>query len=184
MKKMAVAAAVVLLMAITASAAFSYGGRWWSHGRGFSGDRDCMALSGLNLTAEQSAKVAALREAHVKDVKPVQDKLFSMQGDLRLLWMQDNPDMAKLKALRNEVRGLRDQLADKRFDLHQEMLKVLTPEQAREFKSQFRGWGGGPGGCSGAGMGGGHGRHGHMGMGYGPGAGMGMGPGGPCPGRS
>ncbi len=184
MKKLAVAAAVVLLVAITATAAFSYGGRWWSHGRGGGGDRDCMALSGLNLTAEQSAKIAAMRESHLKEVKPIQDKLFSKQGDLRLLWMQDNPDAGKIKALRNEIRGLRDQLADKRFDLHQEMLKVLTPEQAREFKSRSRGWGGGPGGCLGGGMGWGHGGRGHMGMGYGPGAGAGMGPCGPCPWQS
>jgi protein CpxP len=154
------------------SSAFAYregGGR--GAGRGPCGDWDRGArFQELNLTPEQDDKITALREAHLKDVKPLMDKMFSKRGDLKILWLQKNPDEEKIRATQKEIRALRDQLEDKRWDYRKASLNVLTPEQQAKIKTRFgRGWGhcfdvghrgqaGGPEGGPAGGPGGGPGR--------------------------
>jgi len=149
---------LVTLIAVTAltASAFAFGPGW---GRGYGSGPyygpDERAFSQLNLTAEQTAKINALRDAYLKDTKPVQDKLFSKRGDLRLLWLQTNPDQDKILAVQKEIRGLRDQLQDKMTNQRLEVLKVLTPEQQEKVKSFRMGRSFGPGMRGGAGMNGG-----------------------------
>jgi Spy/CpxP family protein refolding chaperone len=78
--------------------------------------------------------------------------LFSKRGDLRLLWLQTNPDQDKILAAQKEIRGLRDQMQDKMTTKRLEVLKVLTPEQQEKVKSFRMGRGFGPGMRGGAGM--------------------------------
>ena len=127
---------------------------------------DLSGVPGLNLTAEQKTKIADLRTAYLKDIKPLKDKMHSKAGDLRLLWLEKTPDEAKIRATEKEVRALRDQMQDKSTDYRWAAYKVLTPEQQallKENKAAGRCFGPGPG----AGKG----------MGKGPGMGHGMGPG-------
>ena len=133
-----------------------------------------IALSGLNLTAEQKTKIADLRTAHLKDIKPLEDKMHSRRGDLRLLWLEKSPDEAKIRATEKEVRALRDQIDDKKTDYRWAVYKVLTPEQQELLKQNRtigRCFGPGPG----AGKGMGPGRGPGMGPGTGPRMGAGMG---------
>ena len=141
MKKLVVAAAAVLFVAAMATVALSdTGGR--GHGKGpCRGEGSMAAMSKLDLTADQTAKMKALQEAHLKEVKPLEEKLFAKRGDMRLLWIQETPDQQKIKTALKEMRELRDQIQDKKFALHQEMLKVLTPEQQSKLKSRFAGFG-------------------------------------------
>jgi len=144
MKKLAVTMAGVLLVALMVSSALAYReGRERGGARGPCGGRDAGAyLQELNLTPEQSDRIAALREAHLKEVKPLQDKMFSKRGDLKLLWLQKNPDEGKIKATQKEIRVLRDQIEDKQSDFRLAAMKVLTPEQQAKIKSRFgHGWG-------------------------------------------
>jgi len=166
MKKLAVTMASVLLVALMFSLAFAHREGWGrGSARGPCRDWDRGAyLQELNLTPEQNDRIAALREAHLKDTKPLQDKMFSKRGDFKLLWLQKNPDEEKIRAARKEIRALRDQLEDKRSDFRLVAMKVLTPEQQTKIKSRFsRGWGScfeggamgpadGPGGGPGRGM--------------------------------
>jgi len=139
---------LVTLIAVTAltASAFAFGPGW---GRGYGSGPyygpDERAYSGLNLTAEQTAKINALRDAYLKDTKPLQDKLFSKRGDLKLLWLQTNPDQNKILAVQKEIRALRDQMQDKMTTQRLEVLKVLTPEQQEKIKSFRMGRGFGPG---------------------------------------
>jgi Spy/CpxP family protein refolding chaperone len=122
----------------------------------------------FNLTAEQTAKINALREAHLRDVKPIRDTMFSKRGDLRLLWLQKNPDQEKIRQTQKEIRTLRDQMEDKKDTLRLEVLKVLTPEQQEKLNAYRPGRGFfDPGMKGGAGPQGGPGHHGG-----GPGMGM------------
>jgi len=157
----------VLVVTVLSTYAFAYGPGW---GRGHGGvdcygGPDISALSQLNLTPEQTAKINALREANLRDTKSLKDKMFSKRGDLKLLWLQTNPDQEKITAAQKEIRALRDQMQDKITAYRLEVLKVLTPEQQEKVKS-FRGRGFGPG------MGGGPGMKGGPGMGGGSGMGM------------
>lgn len=164
MKKAFTVMAVLLLVAAIAVPSFAYRG-WRGHGD--APCRDIANVPGLNLTADQKTKLTDMRKSHLKEIKPLQDKMFIRQGDLRLLWQEKNLDQAKITALDKEIRAIRDQIHDKRTSYQWAVYKLLTPEQREKLGNL------GPGGyCFGQGMG--HKRG--PGPGYGPGM---MGPGGP-----
>ena len=178
MKKLIMTLVTVIAVTAFAASAFAFGPGWGrGHGGGPCYGGEIKALSELNLTAEQTAKTNALREAHLKDIKPLQDKMFSKRGDLKLLWLQTNPDKDKIMAVQKEIRKLRDQMQDKMTSYRLDVLNVLTPEQREKLKSLKMRYGFGPGMGGGRGWHDGPGHHGG-GPGMGPGAGPGMNPGG------
>jgi Spy/CpxP family protein refolding chaperone len=136
MKKLTITLITVFVVIALSAYAFAYGPGW---GRGHGGadgyGSDTSFLSQLNLTPEQTANINALREAYLRDTKPLKDKIFSKRGDLRLLWLQTNPDRNKITAAQKEIRALRDQMQDKMTAYRLEILKVLTPEQQERLKS-------------------------------------------------
>ena len=174
MKKMMIAMTALLFLTAFVMPADAYRGGGKGHGQGFCNGSDLTGVQGLNLTAEQKTKIGDLRTAHLKDIKPIQDKLHSKAGDLRLLWLEKSPDEGKIRATEKEVRALRDQLDDKKSDYRWAVYKSLTPEQQELLKKNRatgRCFGPGPG----AGKGMGQGRGPGMGPGAGPGMGSGMG---------
>jgi Spy/CpxP family protein refolding chaperone len=168
MKKLMIVLTALLFVTAFVMPADAYRGGGRGHGYGFCNGNDLSGVQGLNLTAEQKTKISDLRTAHLKDIKPLQDMLHSKAGDLRLLWLEKNPDETKIRATEKEIRALRDQMQDKGSDYRWAVYKVLTPEQQqllRQNKAAGRCFGPGPG----AGMG--------KGQGIGQGMGPGMGPG-------
>lgn len=169
MKKLLMVFTAVLIAAALASTTFAYGwggGPGRGHARGVCAggpdcERDIQAIPELGLTAEQTAKIQDLREAHLKDIKPLRDKMFSKRGELRLLWLQKAPDREKITAVQKEIGSLRDQMQEKMTSHRLDMLNVLTPEQRTKVQARAAGKGFGPG------MGG----HGAGGPGFGPGGG-------------
>lgn len=161
--------AVLVILAL-ATTSFAYGwGQGPRSGRG-PGYGPCQSgevrgLAGVNLTAEQESKIKSLRDAHLKEIKPLQDQLFSKRGELKLLWLQQQPSEEKIKAVQKEICNLRDRLQDKQTSHRLAVLKVLTPEQQTKLqtygamrgfgpgKGFARGGGYGPGGCGGYGPG-------------------------------
>jgi zinc resistance-associated protein len=168
MKKLLTVMAVLVLVAAVAVPSFAYRG-WRGHGDGPCGD--ITKVPGLNLTVEQKAKLTEMQTAHLKDIKPLQDKMFSKRGDLRLLWQEKNLDQAKITALDKEIRAIRESIHDKRTSYQWAVYKMLTPEQ----REQFKGFGS-EGRCFGRGMGPGMDHKMGPGEGHGHGPGM-MGPG-------
>jgi len=168
MKKLTMTLVTVLVVTALSTYAFAYGPGWGrGHGGGPYDGCDPATLSRLNLTAEQTTKINAFREAFLKDDKPLQDKMFSKRGDLKLLWLQQNPDQEKILAVQKEIRALRDQIQEKRDVYRLNVYNVLTPQQKEKLKSY------GPGRGFGHGMKGGSGFPGRgPGMGGGPGTGM------------
>jgi periplasmic protein CpxP/Spy len=110
------------------------------------------ALANLNLNDEQVAKIQALRETHLKAIAPLQDDLFSIRNELRLLWTQPNPDADQITDKQKEMDAYRIQLREKVTQHMLEVRKLLTPEQQARLAVT------GPG--MGRGMGGGHGKGG------------------------
>jgi Spy/CpxP family protein refolding chaperone len=164
MKKLMTVMAVIAVVAVVASSpAEARRGGWGGYPGG--GYYDLAAAPGLNLTAEQTEKLGSLREAHLREVKPLQDQMYSKAGELRLLWLQQTPDQKKILTVQKEVRTLRDQLTDKQTAYRLEANKILTLEQLT--KVQVYG--------AGRGYGYGTGMRGHGGMGMAPGMGQGMG---------
>ncbi len=165
MKKMIVLTALVVLLGST-SLAMARGGMGGGMGPGMGGGMGCAmggmgpgmgggmvfhALDNLNLSAEQWSKVQALKEAHLKDVVPLQNQLFAKRNELRLLWSQANPDAGQIQAKQKELGDLHTQMRLKATQLFFEVRKVLTPEQQTKLSvmgpGMGRGWhhGRGPG---------------------------------------
>lgn len=146
MKKLVMTVVAVLaVVALTASAyavgpgcGRGHGGGQHCYGGGSCGG-DIGAVPGMNLTAEQTEKIEALRIAHMTDIKPIQDQMFSKRGDLKLLWLKKNPDQKKCAETNKEIRALRDQMEDKMTAHRLEMMNVLTPEQQKILKANRQG---------------------------------------------
>jgi protein CpxP len=126
----------------------------------------------LNLTAEQTAKIKEMRETQWKEMKPLQEQMFTKRDEIRKLWLEPNPDQAKITAAQKEMRSFRDRMEDRMTAYHLESVKILTPEQREKI------------GSSGQDRGPGHRRgHGCGPMnGFGPGGPDGAGCFGGCPG--
>lgn len=149
MKQKIFITAGLLLIGLIATAAFAYGGGR-GHGGWFCDGRGMMAcFSGLNLTADQTAKMDALRDNHQKEVQPLRDKMFAKRSELRALWLEANPDPGKINAAQKEVQALRNQMEEKRTAFRFSALNLLTPEQKTEFQKSYQARGKGPGGCAG-----------------------------------
>lgn len=104
MKKLLTVMAVLVLAVAVAVPSFAYRG-WRGHGDGPCAD--VTKVPGLNLTVEQKAKLTDMQAAHLKDIKPLRDQLYSKKGNLRLLWLEKNLDQAKITALDKEIRAIR-----------------------------------------------------------------------------
>ncbi len=157
MKRRISIAAGILLIGLIATAAFAYGGGR-GHGGWFCDGRGMMAgFYGLNLTADQTAKMDTLRDNHWKEVQPLRDKMLVKRNELRTLWLETNPDPTKINTAQKEVQALRSQMEEKRTAFRLEALNLLTPEQKTQFQRNNRergfGYGRGRSGCPGSGPG-------------------------------
>lgn len=162
MKKVTMAIVALLFVAVIATSAFGFG---WGRGPGFGSgpcaQGDFQGPAGVDLTADQKAKLKEMQEARFKDMEPLREKMFAKRDELRKLWLEPNPDQVKIEAAQREMRTVRDQMQDKVTAFRLESLKVLTPEQQEKIRSFAggrmggkRGFGPGGAGCFGGGPGG------------------------------
>ncbi len=160
MKKLTLTVMALLIAGIVATSAFGFG---WGRGPGF-GFGPCArgefgGYAGVDLTADQKTKLSEIRDAHFKDVQPLREQMWAKRDELRKLWLEANPDQAKITATQKEMRSLRDQMQDKMTAYRLSALKVLTPEQQEKIRTLGAGRGFGPG----------RGHHGYAGCQGGPG---------------
>jgi len=118
MKKTIVMMSLVLAVALMASVALAgpWGGRFYG-----------MGPAVPNLTSEQSQQILALQQAHFEKITPIQQELWSKKMELRGLWLNQNPDQARINALQKEIFDLVDQLQQESSNLRAEILKVISP---------------------------------------------------------
>jgi hypothetical protein len=76
MKKGLIIVAAIVLAAIAASPVTAH--REWrgGYGSGPGNVADIAGIPGLNLSPEQMARIGTLREAHRRDIKPLQEQLM------------------------------------------------------------------------------------------------------------
>ena len=156
MKKMMTFMTVIAVAAVLASSP-AEARRGWGDGYSGGGYYDLTAAPGLNLTAEQVTKLNALRETHLRDVKPLQEQMYGKRGELRNLWLERTPDQKKILAAQKELQTLRGKLYEKGTLYRLDAQKVLTPEQQAQVQTYGTG--------RGCGYGYGKGMRGHGGMG-------------------
>jgi protein CpxP len=145
MKKVMLTVMAVLFAAAVATSAFAFG---WGRGPGYDhrARGDFKGPAGVNLTAEQTAKIKEIQDSQWKEMKSLQEQTFAKRDEIRKLWLEPNPDQAKITAAQKEMRSLRDQMQDKTMAFRLEAAKVLTPKQKGKIGSlgQGRGHGRGP----------------------------------------
>jgi Spy/CpxP family protein refolding chaperone len=119
----------------------------WGRGRGGSpGDEgDITTISELELADKQVSQIRALREAHLLDVKPFQDRMRAKRKELKSLWLQSTPDQDRIIILKKEIGNLRDLMQDKMNDYRRAIFEILTPEQQSKFETIGRQRGFSPG---------------------------------------
>jgi len=143
MKKLIVLALAVGMM-FTCSLALA-GPRGWGQGMGpgycWSGD----AASNLNLTDEQSGKLATMREDYFKEITPLRNQMLSVSSELRILWSDASPDRDKTLAKQRELSGIQAQLDEKATQYRLDCREVLTPEQQAKMAAFRPGMGRGNG---------------------------------------
>lgn len=136
MKKLVMTLVTVIIVTVLAASTFAYGhDRGRGHGGGPYDGCEPAVLSQLDMNVEQTTKINAFRDACLKDSKPLKDYMLSKRGDLKMLWLQQNPDQEKILALQKEIMALKDQFKEKRDVYRLNVYNLLTPEQKEKLKS-------------------------------------------------
>ncbi len=171
MKRTMVALGLVGVLALAASAAFAWGP--WS-GRGVGpfgyGPGYGPGLAGINLSADQTAKIQKIQSDRFAEMTRLRTEMFTKGSDLQALFREPTLDHAKITAKQKEIAALQAQMQEKALAARIAVAEVLTPEQRAQFPAFSPGMG--PGFGPGRGFG--------PGMGFGPRTGygppMGFGP--------
>jgi protein CpxP len=138
-------AVLALLTATVTGAAMTAGAFEGSfRGRGCCGggkahhERGLAGLSEkLGLTAEQKAKIEAIRDANREKAKPLRQELRENGRKLQELAKAETFDEAAARALASEQADVRAELTVQRLKARHEVRSVLTPEQ-RELARTLR----------------------------------------------
>jgi Spy/CpxP family protein refolding chaperone len=147
MEKTAILLVIILFAIFLFSLTFAAD---WGRGRGHGGspgdEGDITTISELELTDKQVSQIRALREAHLLDGKPFQDRLRAKRKELKSLWLQSTPDQDRIIVLKKEIGNLRGLMQGKMNDYHRVILEILTPEQQNRLETigRQRGFSHGP----------------------------------------
>lgn len=87
-----------------------------------------------DLTPDQLDKIDALREAHLKEMLPLQTDLRVKEIELAALWRADEPDAKKIIAKMKEIGDVREKMEVARISHQFDIRKLLTPEQRKAMK--------------------------------------------------
>jgi Spy/CpxP family protein refolding chaperone len=135
----------ILIVAVAASLAMA-GPRGPGRGMGPNSGMCPMVMSGLDLTAEQTQQLQAMRETWLKEASPLQNELFSKRTEMRLLWSEANPNREKITAKQQEIFELQRRLQENATQHKLDVRGILTPEQQAKFSAFGGGRGYGRGG--------------------------------------
>jgi Spy/CpxP family protein refolding chaperone len=107
---------------------------------------DITTISSLELTGEQVEQIKTLRQAHLTNIRPLQNKMGTKPKELKTLWLEIIPDQNKIAALQIEIANLRATMREKMIDYRRTAFSVLTPEQRikHDAKGRQRSFGPGP----------------------------------------
>lgn len=96
-------------------------------------------LSCLDLTPKQNQRIRQMQIELEQAVNPLQIQMFERRAELRLLWMQLDPDDKAIKAKQREVFDLRWSIQEQNTDFWLRVRQALTPEQRSRFLLQAGG---------------------------------------------
>lgn len=107
------------------------GGRGFGYGGG---------LAALNLSAEQSEKIAAIQEENRRKNWGTMGQMRSEQFKLRQMYYSDKIDSAAVAEQQKKVDELRRQMLKSQVEARNQVAAVLTPEQRKQFRQLGPWW--------------------------------------------
>jgi Spy/CpxP family protein refolding chaperone len=96
-------------------------------------------LSCLDLTPKQNQRIRQMQIELEQAVNPLRIQMFERRAELRLLWMQLDPDEKAIRAKQREVFDLRWSIQERNTDFWLRVRQALTPEQRSRFLLQAGG---------------------------------------------
>jgi len=87
----------------------------------------------LELTDEQKTKIEALRLDQQKKMLPLKNELGEKEARMKTLSTAEVADMKAINSLIDEMAVIKTKMAKDRAAHHQEIRKILTPEQRIKF---------------------------------------------------
>jgi Spy/CpxP family protein refolding chaperone len=135
MKRTVLFGALVLILA---TATFAVAGPYGKKGGTHLGARTSV-WNNLDLTTDQAEKLTAMRQANFAEKQEIRNKLFQKRAELRLAWMQVEPDADRIKGIQKEINSLVAQKQEKMVDHRLAVRNILTPDQLTRHLAQS-GW--------------------------------------------
>ena len=124
MKRFAILAGSILLVAMSSYPVLAWGPMWGGGGRG-----DCWQGSQnySTVTQEQQEKLDQLNQKFYQETAQMRENLWAKRAELRENLNTPNPDGEKVKGLQKEISNLNTQLAEKKLDVELEA-RNIAPE--------------------------------------------------------
>jgi periplasmic protein CpxP/Spy len=113
-------------------------GEWRGEGGGHFGGQ---MFKDLNLTDDQKAKLQQIRQSFAAQTKPLREQLRAKHEELRQVNEGSTFDEALATQKLTEAAAIEAKLMGAEFNLRQQMLAVLTPEQKTQLeqrRAQFK----------------------------------------------
>ena len=109
--------------------------------RGFHGNKGFMdrrqeMRTDLKLTGEQRVQMMDLRLEHQKQILPLRTELQGKMTELKLLRIEENPNLKKIDSKIDEISKLRSKMQKANARHQLEIRKLLTPDQQKIFDSK------------------------------------------------
>jgi Spy/CpxP family protein refolding chaperone len=97
-------------------------------------------LAALDLSEDQSRKIAAIQESHRQKNWATMGAVRAEQFKLRNLYGAETLDPDKIAEQQKKVDELRRQMIKSRVETHNQIAAVLTPEQRKQLRQLAPGW--------------------------------------------
>ena len=111
-------------------------GRGEKHGRGMGG----MMFRGLDLTDAQKAQAKQIHESHSASVKALRQQIRAKHQEIRQAEQGGTFNEALATQKLTEVASIQAKLMGEEFQIRQQMLGILTPEQKAKLEQRRNEW--------------------------------------------
>ncbi len=121
-------------------------------GQGMNPENFCLNIP--DLTEDQKKSIEKLRATHQKEMLAHRNEMGELRAKLQTLRTADNANISDINATIDKITVLKNKQMKSREAHHQDIRKILTPEQRVEFDLHSpKGKGKGKGNCNGGGKG-------------------------------
>ena len=98
------------------------------------------ALSGVDGTPEQKAKISQIAKSAIADLLPLRERMNSARDKLAAALKSDTVDKAAIEQLRNELAALMETVSKRASQALTDSADVLSPAQRAKLVDRWQAW--------------------------------------------